>query len=253
MVLCDIVYENGEEEEDVDPSRIFKAVQPARLKRREAVYAKRRTNGQWYAGTVAAVKPALMYKCKYLFAHTDEITGARIEEGTVVDVLEDDLDSPLKPMRYTDTEGALYRAINLAMFGRVDGESLRQPPRVLTSLQKTELRALCEAYPEDVWNALDPQIFRELDRSFLHTVRDAQTEKRRKNYIEVSELVFNTVKTVPVDVRRARRPQRSALALSACAAPARAHRVSRPSLPGCATGLRRERADAALPGVRVQR
>lgn len=201
-MLCDIVYDNGEEEEDVDPSRLFKATQPPSLRRREAVYAKRRTNGQWYAGTIAAVKPALMYKCKYLFAHTDDVTGASIEEGAVVDVLEDDLDSPLRPMRYTDTEGALYRAINLAMFGRADGESLRQPPRVLTGLQKSELRALCEANPEDVWNALDPQIFREIERSFLHTIRDAQTEKRRKNYIEVTELVFDTVNTVPIDVGR---------------------------------------------------
>ncbi|KAG8456897.1 hypothetical protein KFE25_012687 [Diacronema lutheri] len=200
VTLYDVAYElGGEEEEDVDPTRIFKARQPARLKRKAAVYARRRANGAWYAGSVSEVKAALLYRCAYMYSHIDEVTGARIEQGTMVAVLEDDLDSPLKPMRYTDAEGALYRAINLAMFGRVDGESLRQPPRVLTSEQRSELADLCEQHTEEFWNALDPQIFRDIDRSFLHTVRDAQTDKRRRNYIDVSQIVFDAVASVPVD------------------------------------------------------
>jgi len=199
MTLYDILYDNGEEEEDVHPSRIFTEEQPAKMKRKTQVYARRRSLSNWYAGSISEVKKAPMYKCTYMYEHTDEVTGERIPQGTVVEILETDLDSPLKPMRYTDLEGDLYRQINLAMFGRVEGESLKQPPRVLTATQMGELAELVTANPAEFWNALDPQIFRDIDRSFLHTVRDAQTDKRRKNYIDVTNSLFKSGITVPVD------------------------------------------------------
>mmetsp|Transcript_19098 Transcript_19098/g.51344 ORF Transcript_19098/g.51344 Transcript_19098/m.51344 type:complete len:1232 (-) Transcript_19098:320-4015(-) len=204
VITYDVRYKTGETEEEVDANNIFKVevegVKLRKIKRGTLVYARRRSNGQWYAGTIIRVETAAMYQCQYMYDHTDPDTGRRVSKGDRVDVLEDDLDSPLRPMRYTVKERDIYRKINAAMWGREVNEAFEdRPPKLLTNDQKDFLREVVEAHTEDIWNALDPQIF-DLDRCFLHTIRDAQTEKRRANYIEVSNIVFEaTDNEVPID------------------------------------------------------
>lgn len=200
VTLYSVDYDIQDDEDDVPVTRIYKEEQPARLKRRESVFARRRSNKQWYAGTVTEVKQSRQYTCRYLYDHHDVLTGKRARAGDEVNVLEDDLDSPLKPMRYTEGERELYYKINIKLLGREAGEPTSAPPRVLNGDQRGELRKLCENNSEAIWNALDPQINHEIDWSFLHTVQHAQTDKRRKNYIDVTKILFDTAPNgVPID------------------------------------------------------